>query len=246
MDLESPVIIRNIVNGDEPAQRGSIQLAAGLGGGFLRIRNGDGAETGFLGALFLGAVLSLGGELMDGNIVLKNGAGDETIALRGGTRRIELKDHAGDLSVVLDGEAGDLRLLGADAAEDFDVVDGDVSPGTVMVISDDGRLRASCIPYDRLVAGVVSGAGHFRPGLVLGRSDAPGTRRPLALAGKVCVHVDATADPIGVGDLLTTSATPGHAMRATDQGRAFGAVLGKALAPLETGRGLIPALVALQ
>jgi hypothetical protein len=49
-----------------------------------------------------------------------------------------------------------------------------------------------------------------------------------------------------VGDLLTTSPTPGHAMAARDHGRAFGAVFGKALAPLQSGIGLLPVLVALQ
>jgi len=51
---------------------------------------------------------------------------------------------------------------------------------------------------------------------------------------------------VEVGDLLTTSATPGHAMKATDNARAFGAVLGKALAPLPSGKGLVPILVTLQ
>jgi hypothetical protein len=49
-----------------------------------------------------------------------------------------------------------------------------------------------------------------------------------------------------VGDLLTTSPTAGHAMKADDTGRAFGAVIGKALAPMENGTGLIPILIALQ
>jgi hypothetical protein len=35
-------------------------------------------------------------------------------------------------------------------------------------------------------------------------------------------------------------------MRAADPLLAFGAVIGKALAPLATGRGLVPILVALQ
>jgi hypothetical protein len=45
---------------------------------------------------------------------------------------------------------------------------------------------------------------------------------------------------------LTTSDTPGHAMKATDPNRAFGAVVGKALRPLDKGSGLIPILIALQ
>jgi hypothetical protein len=71
-------------------------------------------------------------------------------------------------------------------------------------------------------------------------------RMPLALVGKVHCKADAEYSPIEVGDLLTTSSTPGHAMKATEPARAFGAVLGKALATLNEGRGIIPILVALQ
>ena len=46
--------------------------------------------------------------------------------------------------------------------------------------------------------------------------------------------------------VLTTSATPGHAMKAGDAAKSLGALIGKALKPLATGRGLIPILVALQ
>ena len=49
-----------------------------------------------------------------------------------------------------------------------------------------------------------------------------------------------------LGDLLTTSDTVGAAMRADDRDKAFGSVLGKALAPLQDGVGMIPVLVALQ
>ena len=48
------------------------------------------------------------------------------------------------------------------------------------------------------------------------------------------------------GDLLTTSATPGHAMAAADVLKAFGIVIGKALCPLKEGQGLIPILISLQ
>ncbi|HEY7253389.1 MAG TPA: hypothetical protein VIG37_23025 [Methylomirabilota bacterium] len=48
-----------------------------------------------------------------------------------------------------------------------------------------------------------------------------------------------------MGDLLTTSATPGHAMKAVDGARAFGAVIGKALEPLAGGQALIRILVAM-
>jgi hypothetical protein len=114
-----------------------------------------------------------------------------------------------------------------------------------MVIATDGGLAPSTRSYDKRVAGVVSGAGGLRPGIILSgqRRDAGVT---VALVGKVFCKVDATVTPIEIGDLLTTAGTPGHAMKAGDPLRAFGSVIGKALLPLKDGQGLIPILVALQ
>jgi hypothetical protein len=141
---------------------------------------------------------------------------------------------------------GDVFLTGADLAEQFSVV-GDVAaePGCVVVLAGDDCVRVSDEAYDRRVAGIVSGAGNYVPALILDRRDGTG-RRPLALTGKVWCKVDADCGPVEVGDLLTTSPTPGHAMSATDPGRAFGAVVGKALGSLRSGRGLVPVLVSLQ
>ncbi len=142
---------------------------------------------------------------------------------------------------------GDIQLPNADCAEEFDVAEVEpVEPGTVMVLDDDGAVRCSRRPYDPRVAGVVSGAGAYRPGIVLDRQGPSSARKPIALLGKVYSKVDARFAPIDVGDLLTTSSTPGHAMKAADRGRAFGAVIGKALRPLEDGQGLVPILIALQ
>jgi hypothetical protein len=150
-------------------------------------------------------------------------------------------------SVWIRGDNGDIVLRNADCAEEFDVEDAaGVGGGAVLVLNDRGGLCVAHRPYDRRVAGVVSGAGGLRPGIVLGREPGVAGRCPVALSGKVFCQVDATYGPIEVGDLLTTSATPGHAMSARDSGRAFGAVLGKAIAPLRAGQGLIPILVALQ
>jgi len=80
----------------------------------------------------------------------------------------------------------------------------------------------------------------------LGKQSAKEGRMPLALVGRVYCKVDAGYSSVGVGDLLTTSPTPGHAMKAKDQTMAFGAVIGKALSRLDCGKGLIPVLVALQ
>jgi hypothetical protein len=138
-------------------------------------------------------------------------------------------------------------LAGADCAEAFEVADPRaLDPGTVLVIGDNERLRESSEAYDKRVAGVTSGAGECRPGIVLG-SDGQSrhNRAPVALMGKVYCKVDARYAPLAVGDLLVTSPTPGHAMKATDPLKTFGAGIGKALHPLTGGQGLIPILVAL-
>jgi hypothetical protein len=143
--------------------------------------------------------------------------------------------------------SGDVRLLNADCAEEFDIAQTEgVDPGTVMVLTGGGALCPSQQAYDKRVAGIVSGAGDYQPALILDRQQNDRHRLPIALMGKVYCKVDAQYGPVEIGDLLTTSPTPGHAMRVADPARAFGSVIGKALRPLEGGQGLIPVLVALQ
>jgi hypothetical protein len=148
----------------------------------------------------------------------------------------------GDVTV-----SGDVILAGADCAEEFQVVGEQLpDPGTVMVIDKAGALRESRDAYDRKVAGVVSGAGGYKHGLILDKQSSDEPRVAMALMGKVYCKADAQYSAIQLGDLLTTSPTPGHAMKATDPLRTVGSVMGKALQDLESGRGLIPILVTLQ
>lgn len=134
-----------------------------------------------------------------------------------------------------------------DCAEEFDISGTEkIEPGTVMVLDPKGALQQSRQAYDKRVAGVISGAGDLRPGIVLDKQQSEGNRMPLALLGKVYCKVDAQYAPVEVGDLLTTSPTPGFAMKADSPLKAFGAVIGKALRPLTEGQGLIPILIALQ
>ena len=67
----------------------------------------------------------------------------------------------------------------------------------------------------------------------------------VALSGTVPVKVDAGYGAIMPGDLLVSSPTPGHAMRAPDPAPA-GAVIGKALELLEAGTGKIRMIVVLR
>ena len=148
----------------------------------------------------------------------------------------------GDVEVT-----GDVSLTNGDCAEDFDIAHlASAEPGTVMVLGDEGALRPCWEPYDKRVVGVVSGAGGYKPGIVLDRQAVHPDRKPIALIGKVFCKIDADYDAVEVGDLLTTSPTLGHVMKAVDPQRAFGTVIGKALWPLASGKGLIPILIALQ
>jgi hypothetical protein len=139
---------------------------------------------------------------------------------------------------------------GGDLAEPFDVSDPErIEPGMVMAIDADqpGKLRLADTPYDGTVAGVISGANNLNPGVTMQQEgSAADGELPLALTGRVYCWCDASYGPIKPGDLLTTSATPGHAMKLTDRSQADGAILGKAMGRLEQGRGLVLILVALQ
>jgi hypothetical protein len=62
--------------------------------------------------------------------------------------------------------------------------------------------------------------------------------------GIVPCKVSAENGAIRPGDLLVTSAIPGHAMRDDDPKN--GTILGKALGSLDSGTGVIKVLVTLQ
>jgi hypothetical protein len=144
-----------------------------------------------------------------------------------------------------------------------------VETGDVVVIDRDspGVLGLARFEHDKTVFGIVAAD----PGLLLGsvvgagehrtsqetdlffeeqpspEASADGeslTRAPVVVSGVALCKVDADYGSIEVGDLLTTSLTPGHAMRA-DEPRP-GTILGKALEPLDYGTGLIKVLVMLR
>ncbi len=140
-----------------------------------------------------------------------------------------------------------LQITGADLAEKFPVSER-IEPGMVVAIDPEnpGKLCLARGAYNRCVAGVVSGANDFAAGAVLGNLPGCENAPPVALSGRVYVRCDASIASIQPGDLLTTSDTQGHAMKAVDSARAQGAVLGKAMTALKKGKGLVLVLVSLQ
>jgi hypothetical protein len=142
-------------------------------------------------------------------------------------------------------------------------VASDFEPGDVLVIGPDGKMVKATSPYAPNLAGVYSTA----PGFVgdmrvtehgIGVYDDPEVKDeeelwlPVTLMGVVPVKVIAEDGPVRPGDLLTSSATFGHAMRAAPvmvNNVAIyptGTILGKSLEHFERGSGLIRVLVMLR
>ena len=137
---------------------------------------------------------------------------------------------------------------GADVAEPFKMGATEIPKGAVVVIDKDhpGELKLSATAYDKTVAGIVSGANGINPGIALHQEGALAGGQNVALSGRVYVQADALNGAIEPGDLLTTSVTPGYAMKVTDHARAQGAIIGKAMTTLAEGKGMVLVLVSLQ
>jgi hypothetical protein len=137
---------------------------------------------------------------------------------------------------------------GSDLAEPFPMNEEQIKKGSVVVIdpAHPGRLKRSNKPYDRKVAGIVSGANGINPGIALHQDGALDGGQNVALSGRVYVQAETSNGFIEPGDLLTTSDQPGCAMKVTDYSRAQGAVIGKAMSSLQEKTGTVLVLVTLQ
>lgn len=148
---------------------------------------------------------------------------------------------------------GNLIIDGNIAAKYQDVAEWvptseQLSAGTVVVLDStkSNQVISSSQAYDTRVAGVISD----QPGISLGES---GEGKILvATTGRVRVKVDASRGPIHIGDLLVTSDIAGVAMKSEPvnlggvQLHRPGTLIGKALEPLDKGKGEILVLLSLQ
>lgn len=159
---------------------------------------------------------------------------------------------SGDI-IIIPGSGGTVSVPeltitgGSDLAEPFPSAET-LEAGSVVIIDElhPGHLATSKKPYDKKVAGIVSGAGGIEPGLTLMQEGVMEGTHNIALSGRVYVKASAENGAIMPGDLLTTSSLPGLAMKATDPEKSFGTVIGKSMSSLETGEGLVLVLVNLQ
>ena len=148
---------------------------------------------------------------------------------------------------------GNITAAGSIAAKYQDVAEWvpasrALPAGTVVTLdpTKSNHVEASSQPYDTRVAGVVS----EQPGITLG--EAGENKVLVATTGRVRVMVDASSEPIQVGDLLVTSDISGVAKKSEPLVLGGipihrpGTLIGKALEPLAKGRGEILVLLSLQ
>ncbi len=207
-----------------------------------------------------------------GEIELYMNAGNRTLELQASETantgsQIQMYKAHGSLGISLDADflglgrvtTQEIEVTGEDLAEFFTVnssnLVSDIRPGVLLSIDEEnpGDVVMTSEAYDKKIAGIISGANGVRPGLLMGgemgRADetlpAATGEFPIALAGKAYVYANAENGPIKVGDMLTSSSTPGYAMKVNDYERARGAIIGKAMTALEGGDGFVLVLISL-
>lgn len=247
-------VIGDIVTGTG-AQSGVVGILPGGAGtwfwmdnpnsGYLRFSNGNypgGSGTASsvvitnLGQVGIGTPAPGAGLEVNGSIKLTSGSGG-SITFADGTVQTTASTGVGG-------------TCGGDYAESVDVSGSRNSyePGDVLVIDPGapGRFLKANEAYSTMVAGIYS----TKPGIVGRRQTTDPktstTEIPMAMVGIVPTKVSAENGPIKTGDLLVASTTLGRAMKGTDRSLLTGAVIGKALASLDSGTGVIEVLVTLQ
>jgi hypothetical protein len=190
----------------------------------------------------------------NGTVAIKDGA-TTLISTNTTTTSVNLTDAQGGQRVCHDGSDAAIGVQAisdcgagqADIAEYYDVVD-DSTSGEVVVLSGESVERLnerygmtsyaavvrSFEPYQNTVIGIISTNPE---GEILGEMSKEFMSNPQAVAvgGRVPVKVTNEGGAIAVGDLIVTSSTPGHGMKATQAGR----VIGMALANFDGAEGTI-------
>jgi hypothetical protein len=194
----------------------------------LRINNGDRAVIDANGTTVLGPFKTQGAHTIKLGFPSPNGKyGNDGIR---GEPNLWL-DAAGTVFI----KSG-FQAPGLDIAERFPASEPLTAGDVIVYDESDSRIRRCDRAVDRRAVGIVSAEAAF----ILGIEQA---EVPVALCGRVPCKVDADIAPITAGDLLTTSTTPGHAQKADDPAGCAGAIIGKALTSLASGKGEILVLV---
>jgi hypothetical protein len=229
----------------------------GTGDGQIGLKKASGTET---------VTIQAGEGAGGAQLLMRNAAGVQTVQLDSDASGVAcgylaLYRSNGVATIIMDADgSGDGRVTtqvlqitgGSDLSENFEINSEKDSLEPGMIVSIDpknvGELVLSQTACDKRVAGIISGAGGVKTGMLMGQAGTKADgKHPVALTGRVYCWVDADAGgPVEAGDLITSSNTPGHGMKVTDHARAAGAIIGKAMSSLEKGKGLVLVLVSLQ
>ncbi len=166
-------------------------------------------------------------------LILQAGGANADVVIQGG---LCIRDAtacnnvaAGGLEVDTAGGAGDDPGDVYDIAEIYNSINP-VSPGEVVSAAGSQSVKKTSTSYDRRIIGVASSHpaaliddGAFKVGV--NSYDFNPNRPWIALAGRVSTNVSGENGDIAPGDPLTSSSTPGVAMKATKSGP----IIGKAL-----------------
>ncbi len=177
---------------------------------------------------------ALGRLQIDGSVKVING---NVIVAMGNTIM------AGSKSPLYIDNSNNIGCNGCDLAETFPTKD-EIEAGDLLIQDNSSELNLikSQTPYDSKIVGIASSA----PAITFEESRlkaAPipmqftkGKNPPVALVGRVLCKVSLENGAIETGDLLTSSSTPGYAMKATDLNKAYDSIVAKALEPFNGGK----------
>lgn len=220
--VEAPYSLRFVTDNDDTSPDGDFQFweDSAISGGNELMRIGSGEGAAILGD---GAFTSNGIDYAEAFRVAHDGLepGDVVVMVRGDWEHI-----------ARSGAAYDDMLLGVVSER----------PSFIAGLSFDAEERAAAEIGANLAQRVPAGQSEeefmtARKAAI--RDQLQRTTRPVALAGRVPVKVDASHGPIRAGDRLTSSPTPGHAMVQARPGPSIGI----ALEDFGAGTGKIMVLV---
>ncbi len=106
-------------------------------------------------------------------------------------------------------------------------------PGDLVSITENEIIKKASSPYESSLIGIVS----TEPEMTLNAKLDPDLSRPVALIGRVPTKVSLENGEVKAGDLITSSSTPGIAMKAMSSGRVVGIAL-ENLSFKETEKGV--------
>lgn len=192
-------------------------------------------------------------ELGDGTDLISAAAATFSLNLDNTTSRTERLCHGGGDAGTGIAAISDCSGTPGDYAEEYGTADSSIEAGDLVAVDsnrqaqgvvNDGQLGSkawvlkSKESYEPSLIGVVS----TNPNEVIGKNfNSSENPRPVALNGRVPLKVSSGNGSIAPGDPLTSSSTPGVAMKATKSG----AIVGKALQSYDgSGVGKIIAFVS--